>query len=447
MTKEASQLDLDSESSWSEEERRRLKSLERSLDDGLALKRWWEELDAQDPKVAYEGKDRFELSRTQNRPDTAFGFFGEVDLDDDRTMPVMGCIQEMFYDRPKTPATDEREVREKDIKPEDLTLANYPRWMSNQVREYVLRYFMRISDFRAPEAYPDQRREEPPVYLRPLSWCPAGDSARVGFGFEQLYYKDKKTGTVHKFPESDRFAVADLRHLGKEYEWIVIKVDIFDFKLKAAPLGDDGPQLVYPLGETSYLALSEDFVVDDDDPDGDSENGDLGCYGLGYVFLKDPEESLLGYGPGQFDAAFQTIRFHVRGAGEVSVRMAFVANRPGKILNVSIDPLNWTLRMTDAATFGTASMLLEPIKKLVEPLPRPGGIDPVKVYVAAANALTGGYAKRELCVSKEQLERDFLLQHFIQHYNTIAGSVLTWRQIPDWLDREALPEWVKEGVG
>jgi len=436
-------LDLDRDATWSEEERHRLEEVERSLEDGRKLKEWWEELDAEDPRTAYEGKGRFELSRTQNRPDTAFGFFGEVELDSERTMPVMACIQEMFYDRPKTPSTDERNVGERDLRPEDLTLANYPRWMSNQVREFVLRYFMRVSDFQTPEAYPEERRAEPPVYLRPISWCPTGGAGRVGFGFEQLYSKEKKSGKIRKFSEADRFAIVDLRELGKKYEWIVTKVDIFDFKLKAAPFGEEGPQLVYPLGEASYLVLSEDFVVDEDDP----QNGDLGHYGLGYVFLKDPEESLLGYGPGQFDAAFQTIHFHVRGAGEVTVRMAFVANRPTKIMNLSIDPLNWTLRMTDAATFGTASAILGPLKKLAGRLPHPGGVDPVRAYVAAANALTGGYAKRELCISKEQLERDFLLQHFVQHYNTIAGSVVTWRQIPDWLDRDALPAWVKEGIG
>ena len=48
-------------------------------------------------------------------------------------------------------------------------------------------------------------------------------------------------------------------------------------------------------------------------------------------------------------------------------------------------------------------------------------------------------------ISRRQLEKDFLVQHFKQHYVTIVGSLLTWRQIPDWLDGRALPEWVLTG--
>jgi hypothetical protein len=62
-----------------------------------------------------------------------------------------------------------------------------------------------------------------------------------------------------------------------------------------------------------------------------------------------------------------------------------------------------------------------------------------------ANAVTGGQAAQQLCISREQLDKDFLVQHFMQHYVTIVGSLLTWRQIPNWLDAAALPDWVVAG--
>ena len=43
----------------------------------------------------------------------------------------------------------------------------------------------------------------------------------------------------------------DLRTLGDVYEWIVLKVNIFNFNFKANLAGDNGPQLVIPLKEAS----------------------------------------------------------------------------------------------------------------------------------------------------------------------------------------------------
>jgi len=46
----------------------------------------------------------------------------------------------------------------------------------------------------------------------------------------------------------------------------------------------------------------------------------------------------------------------------------------------------------------------------------------------------------------EQLEKQFLVQHFMQHYPMVVGSLLTWRRQADWLDRAALPAALVEGV-
>jgi hypothetical protein len=87
------------------------------------------------------------------------------------------------------------------------------------------------------------------------------------------------------------------------------------------------------------------------------------------------------------------------------------------------------------------------VRRLLDRLPfRTAGFDPITAYIAAANLVTGGMAARELCVSREQLEKDFLVQHFGQHYEMLSGSLLTWRRVPDWLDAAALPAWVTTGV-
>ena len=72
--------------------------------------------------------------------------------------------------------------------------------------------------------------------------------------------------------------------------------------------------------------------------------------------------------------------------------------------------------------------------------------DPARAYIALANVATLGEARRRLKISKKQLEKLFMAEHFMQHYNLISGALSTWRQIPDWLDADALPEWVRSGV-
>src|SRR5215216_4251480 len=97
-------------------------SVESALADGLALKQWWDQT-----YRANSFRERFELERVFNRPADSFGFFDQVALTRG-VLPVMGNFQRMFYDRPRTPANLNRPAAE---------------WMRDQIREFVLHYFMR----------------------------------------------------------------------------------------------------------------------------------------------------------------------------------------------------------------------------------------------------------------------------------------------------------------
>lgn len=403
-----------------DEEERLLESVEESLVRGRELLDWWRRVAPVDGCAR-----RFELGRTFNEPTASFGFFDETTVGG-RSTPIMGNYQEMFYDQPKTP--------------EGVEEASSARWMRDQIRRFVLRYFMRVSDFREPGGYAQTWRLPSSGLFEPLSWCPRPDEALRGFGFQQLYY-ERTDGTVGRFAADDRFAIVDLRELGETYRWIVVKVCIFDFSFSFAPFGPALPSVVVPLHEDSFLVLSADFVTDQEAP----EPGVLGRYGLGYAFIKNPMEGLLGYGPGEFDAAVETIGFEVREDGVVQVPMVFVANRPERILNLRLDPVGWGLRLADTLSLGTASAFLGPMRRLTGMLPQLGAVDPVYAYVDLARLASGGLSEEALCISREQLDRDFLVQHFMQHYQTIAGSLATWRSIPDWLDDQRLPEWVLRG--
>jgi hypothetical protein len=310
------------------------------------------------------------------------------------------------------------------------------------MREFVLRYFMRVSDFREPEGYAELGRHPSSGWPELLSWCPREDVSLKGFGFEQLYYKRRGTGEVGKFSAQERFAIVDLREIGRTYDWIVVKVCIFDFNFRFRPFGSGNPQIVVPLQEDSFLVLTRDFIQEQDDP----EPGVLGRYGLGYAFIKNPSEGVLAFGPGEFDAAIERIDFEVRENGQTRVAMAFVANRPERLVNFSFDPFGLGLRIADFASLGLASRLFGPFWRALDGIPRPRlELDPVYAYVDVMNLLTGGAAAEELCISRDQLDREFLVKHFMQHYQTVAGSLATWRLVRDWLDVASLPEWAIHG--
>jgi hypothetical protein len=390
---------------------------------GLDLKRWWDTARATDSFA-----QKFPLSVSFNRPDESYGFF-DVALVDGREMRIMGNYQCMFYDQPKTPGTDK---------------ARAGRWMRDQLRQFVLHYFMRVSSFRLPEAFiPLADRQPVPPWLAPLSWCPEENPEEIGFGFSQYFYRERGGGRIGAFPESERSAIVDLREIGPRFDWILPHVRIFDFKLTVQPFGPGTPTLVLPLDEGSYLVVSPEFVIDEEEP----APGLLGRYGFGYAFIKNPEQSLLAYGPGEFDAAFEIIQFAVDTAGRIQAEAIFVVNRPTRIANVSLNPLDWAYQAASLMTLGTSRFFLEPFKQAAGLLPGSGlSFDPVTLYVAGANLLTAGQARRDFCVSLEQLEREFLILHFQQHYQTLVGSLQTWRQIPDWLAPEdELPAWVVTG--
>ena len=172
----------------------------------------------------------------------------------------------------------------------------------------------------------------------------------------------------------------------------------------------------------------------------------MGEYGFGYAFVKNPHRGPFAYGPGEFEAAFQTINFKVMETGETRVFMTFVSDQPEKIMNLNIDPVNWSFSLADMMSFGMTSRVFKPIKHLLDEMPlKAENVDPTIPALNFLNSVTGGQAGEMLDMRKETLYKGFLTQHSMQHYQTLLGSLRTWRQIPDWLDAEALPDWVVSG--
>ena len=411
-------VDVDTPATFTTEDRRIVSYAEQTLKDGVELIRWLD--DKPDPE---DFADHFVSVQEFESGGSNFSFFDTVHVAG-RPVPVMGIVQDMFYDRQKKTTGD-------DILP--------------QVREFILRYFLRISNRRQPSAAADGDGEGGSRYLRPFDWRPSSEESRIGFGFEQLYYK-LRGGPIGKFAPEDQAAVVDLREMGRVYEWIVLKVEIFNFNLSYAPLGVGAAKMVYPLKEQTYLLLGPQFVRNRERP----EPGVLGEYGYGYSFMPyapgGPDE-MLQYGPGHFTAAFQTVYFKVHTSGEITVRASFLVNRPEKVARVDIDPVGWSLQLADLMTFKLASRLIGPVKDIAGRLPiRINGLDPVRTYISLANFVSGGWAARDLGHSMSVLEKNMLVQHFMQHYEMLNTSLVAWRKVTDWADEKTVPPSLTRGV-
>lgn len=406
---------------WEERDRVVIDDTERALADGLQLKRWWEEKEASGTYA-----NPFELVRTYNRAERVTGFFDTAVLNG-KDFPVMGLVQEMVFDTAKQAS---------------------PELVRDELREFVLHYFMRVSATREPEVFipRDQytKSDVQPV-LQPLSFCPQSLESQAGFGYTQRYYRLREPPYTGKFPTHLQPRIVDLRRLNDIYEWIVLQVDIFDFNLTYTPFADGSFSVVFPQKEESYIAISPDFIINQDNPSPDL----LGRYGIGYALLKPaPRKTIFAYGPGYFTAGFQTIDFEINRYGETRARMVFVANRPTNVISLDLNPVSWGFGIADLMTVGLTSRLLGPLKNALEQFsPRLDNFDPVMTYISFINLLTGGMAKHQLCASLEALEKNpMLLTHFMEHYYLISGALMTWRKVQSWLDPADVPEGVREGT-
>jgi len=414
-------VDSDCEEGLSESDLLVVQDVERALSDGLKLRQWWEKIDA---KESYAKK--FDLVRTHNKADRGIGFMDEVQLNGKR-FPLMGVLQEMPFDNPKQ------------VPPEVLR---------DEFRQFILHYLLRVSSFQLPDFYVGEgaiRHSAVRPFIQPFSLCPETTDSRGGFGYSQVYYKLKGSGLIGKFPSKDEFRIIDLRLIGDKYEWIVVKTHVFDFNISLSPFGPKVFTINVPLNEESYLAISQDFITNRDNPTPDV----LGEYGVGYALLKPaPHKSIFAYGPGYFSAGFQLIDFVISKTGQTRSRMVFVANRPEQVVSIDINPVSMSFGIADSLSFGLASRIFGPVKNIMErSSPVIPKVDPVGIYMSIADLLTANLASEQLCSSLQTLEvNPMLLTHYIEHYRLVVGALMTWRRVGNWLERDDIPENIIKGI-
>ena len=349
----------------------------------------------------------FSLVRSFNQPNISYGFFDKVDLGNQR-YPVMGSIADELFDVSKSLSRN---------------------LLVKQLREFVLKYFLRVSDFRAPESFVNPNRITPSRLIDPFCFCQKQRNFKEGFGYS-LILKKQTNGFNEKVEGNEKFKIPDLRTVGPQLDWILLNVRLFDFNVNYRPFGGGAPSVRIPLDEESKVVMSPEFVTD-------SHKGIKGGeaeFGFGYaIFPPEKQTGFLAYGPGQFDFGYSEFRFRVTSSGEVRLLRTFLVNRPQKILDVPLNPIAFAKRV---------------VAPYFDQIPTGPELStaPILTMIDLLNCGSFGFAEKICCISREQIEKNMLLQHFLQNYEMISGAQNTWRRVKDWTDESQIPDWALSGI-
>jgi hypothetical protein len=362
---------------------------------GRELKAWWAE--NRDTRVRM---NRVPIARQVHEPDANYGFFIDAQLRNGR-LPVCGVVQDQAFRWPKLPPACARD----------------PQWMKAQLREFVLRYFMRMAGTQPP------RNET---------------TGSEGWGYRQMYYSLAATGAVGKFPISQQTRIVPLDDVGPTYRWIVFLVNIHQFDMSfGIPGVSNGPNVTLSMTQPVYTVMTPEFLLDEENP----EPGVIGRYGYGYSVVPNlAHRTAVTSGPSTITNTIEMLSFRVLDSGAVRAHMDFITPQPTRL----VDPVLLAFEMADRLSFDTASKVFAPFKALLERIEPP--VDPIYFSIDFLNAISAGLAAKEFGVSKQNLFKKFLNLHFTDVYKMYNLAASHFAMVRDWTDFETLPAWAATGV-
>lgn len=406
----------------------------RAYEDGLELKAWWERKAATDSFA-----DKFDLVRETNIPAHDYGYLDTARING-KDVKVFGDVQEQFFDQPKELAGG----------------AKMPAGWSQQLREFVLRYFLHISSSHQIEPMPQRvgAAKSPPLSF--LSACLKDRHARGGIGFYQLAYKKKDGGKVGWFPKAQQSDFVDVTEIGTKYDWVLAVARLYQFSITIYPAGQIFPFTFVDPYEHVYVLFMPEFVVDEPkvggkrtvvDPETGKEHKIVAEYGFGFSLVQNLSSyAPITIGPQIFDLGMQFFHFRLLEDGRISSKMVFGANQLTYIFKLNVNPLVWPLRAAEAVSLRLAPGLTKPLQGVIDALPLSDfSIDVIFDSVRALDVLTLGEAAKRYCISVEQIQKDVLIKHDMVFYNMIANTLRIWRQVRDWTDAASIPAWVRYG--
>lgn len=354
--------------------------IERALAAGHALRSWWAEVDAGKQAV-----ERFELLPAFPGGDAVRGFFGEARAGG-TTDSYMGYVADYFFDLAGgTPG----EV------PETVG------WLTDQVEEFALRYWLRTDALALPEPYA-QIDPLPQRLWRFFDLNAPVPRDLVGMTNVLRSFKRRSDGRVGEFPATSAREIVDLRELDTQYEWITLeRAERGSHVTLALPRFSD-LSLWVPLAGSITIALNAEMIVRQRRP----RPGILGEFGAGLCPVPPAGSSREPSGLDKLQTGLRLQTLRVLNTGEVRLRTVTIMRRCTGTLG----------RFADASAFARTAQALTTLKRAATP---------------AATA--------------EQVERHLLCAHAIYLRDTLLGTRHVWEQVGDWLDPSSIPLWIVKG--
>lgn len=358
--------------------------VERALAVGRDLQAWWADVEA-----GRQAVERFELAPAFPGGDAVSGFFGEARAGG-TTDPYMGYVADYFFDfAGGTPAE----------------VAHTAAWLTDQVEEFALRYWLRADAWALPAPYTQIDRPPAPSLLKFLDMNATATQDMLGTTNVLRTYKrrqDGPLGEVGVFPRASAHAIVDLRELDTLYAWITLERAARGLAVTLAVPWSSQLSLAMPLAESSVMALDATVVVRRRRP----SPGVLGEFGACLCPVPTLGSGLRPAGVDSLQTGLRLQTLRVLDTGEVRLRTMTIMQRCTSTLG----------RFADA---GAVARTLQAFLML-------------KRSVSAA-------------LTAEQVERQVLAAHAIHLRDTLLGTRDVWQQVGDWLDASSIPGWIAKG--
>lgn len=383
--------------------------IEAALVEARDLAVWWERSEKRMLSRA-AGFDSFELlpAAPEAGLKPTIGFFADASVGG-KPVPVMGQVTDAFFDRPMVRAADKKEAPER---------------FRAQAQEFALHYWLRNQVDVLPEPLPELGRPALPPYLELFSWSPSLDLELQGVNHVQKSFKTA-SGELGTFPESEALRIVDLRQLGPRYKWVQLNRQLLSFDLTLTA----GSQLslIIPLRRTVPVVMDAQLAINRTHP----APGVLGEYGVGFARIACPA-GLLRFGPDKDQPGLDLQFLRILDSGEIRLRSVTIVAVPAKLLDVSWNPLRWSLGAVDFFSLGMTRAITRPVREALDQLP---GV-PLDLLKALSDLPAG---------SKREFLQEILAQEASRNLRTLLATRQVWMTGSDWLNPLSLPPWIHAG--
>jgi hypothetical protein len=367
--------------------------VESAIAAGRDLQAWW--TNVEDGTNAVE---RFDLLPAFPGGGAVRGFFGDVRAGG-TTDPYMGYSADYFFDLGGG------------------TEVSGPRaaaWLTDQVEEFALRYWLRADAFALPQPYGQVDPPAPPPWLAFLDLNPSSQHDLVGMTNVMRTYKRLADGATGQFPDAVARAIVDLRELETAYEWITIERLAQGLSVALA-LPGAAPALSALTGPGSSLSLSMPLAT----------SLVLAMHADLTVRVRNPTAGVLG----EFGAALCAVPPSDTVAGEAD----------------QIGSLQTGLRLQTLRVLETGEIWLKTVTIMRRCTDALGRFSEMSALSSTARALVMMSSPANPAATPVQVEKHVLCAHAIHLRDTLLGTRGVWQQVPDWLSPSSIPDWVVAG--